>query len=166
MTIHEAVSALRTHVAPAGDLPEELFLFISSVTPLINVDLLIKDDEGRTLLTWRNDEFYGSGWHIPGGIIRYKECARDRIQKVAEQELGCSVVPDTVPVLISESFAEQRERGHFISMLYPCRLVTDPDASLHAGETPRRGEWRWHDHLPDNLIPAQRLYSQFVTKKT
>ena len=33
-------------------LPEELFLFVSRVTPLVNVDLLIQDDQKHTLLTW------------------------------------------------------------------------------------------------------------------
>ena len=53
------------------------------LTPLVNVDLLIKDS-GRTLLTWRDDEFYGPGWHIPGGILGFKERALDRLAKVAE----------------------------------------------------------------------------------
>src|SRR5258705_8683005 len=54
-------------------LPEELFLFISRITPLINVDLLIQDYGKGTLLTWRSDRFFGPGWHVPGGIIRHKE---------------------------------------------------------------------------------------------
>ena len=52
---------------PHRGLPEELFLFVSRITPLVNVDLLIQDDRGHTLLTWRDDEFHGAGWHVPGG---------------------------------------------------------------------------------------------------
>ena len=36
-------------------LLEELFLFVSRLSPLINVDLLNQDDGGRTLLTWQSD---------------------------------------------------------------------------------------------------------------
>ena len=64
-------------------LPEELFYFISSITPMTNVDLLIKDNDNRTLLTWRNDKYYGPGWHIPGGIIRFKETFSIRISDVS-----------------------------------------------------------------------------------
>jgi len=64
---------------PRQGLPEELFLFVSELTPMINVDLLIKNDRNETLLTWRADNFYGPGWHIPGGIIRFKESASSRI---------------------------------------------------------------------------------------
>ena len=45
-----------------NDLPEELFYFISSITPLTNVDLLIKNKDNQTLLTWRDDKYYGPGW--------------------------------------------------------------------------------------------------------
>lgn len=63
----------RTIEAKAGQLSEEVFLFISRVTPLVIVDLLIQDSVRRTLLTWRSDQFYGLGWHVPSGIIRYKK---------------------------------------------------------------------------------------------
>ena len=71
---------------PAAGLPEELFLLVSRLTPLVNVDLLVQDEGLGTLLTWRADEFYGPGWHVPGGIIRYKETAEDCIRATAERE--------------------------------------------------------------------------------
>jgi colanic acid biosynthesis protein WcaH len=46
---------------PRGGLAEELFLFVSRVTPLVNVDLLIQDTGHRTLLTWRCDDHHGTG---------------------------------------------------------------------------------------------------------
>ncbi len=100
-------------------LPEELFLFVSRVTPLINVDLLIQDQRKRTLLTWRDDRFYGPGWHVPGGIIRYKETAEDRIHSVARLELDAEVAFDSAPIFVLESISsERKDRGHFISLLY------------------------------------------------
>ena len=41
---------------PRDGLQDEIFHFIRRVTPLINVDLLIRCD-GRTLLAWREDEY-------------------------------------------------------------------------------------------------------------
>jgi colanic acid biosynthesis protein WcaH len=46
---------------PAAGLPEELFLLFSRFMPLVNVDLLVQDERRGTLLTWREDEFYGPG---------------------------------------------------------------------------------------------------------
>jgi ADP-ribose pyrophosphatase YjhB (NUDIX family) len=84
-TLEESISD------PRRGLPEELFLFASRITPLVNVDLLVKDKLGKTLLTWRDDGYYPPSWHIPGGIIRYKETFAERIKEVARTELGAAV---------------------------------------------------------------------------
>lgn len=144
--------------------PDELFLFVSRITPLINVDLLIRDDRGRTLLTWRSDRFHGPGWHVPGGIIRFKETAADRIRIVAAGELGVPVAFDAAPIFVQESIAPQRhDRGHFISLLYMCRLAgaLDPQRQ-HLPGAPMPGQWAWHDGCPDNLIPEQAAYAAFM----
>ena len=147
---------------PRQGLPEEIFLFVSRVTPLINVDLLIQDDSRRTLLTWRDDEYFGAGWHVPGGIIRYKEMAADRIRACAREELGAEVAFQTAPDLVSETICERKTRGHFISMLYRCTLLTPPDESRRAhSNPPRPGEWRWHESCPPDLIDAHAHYRRF-----
>jgi colanic acid biosynthesis protein WcaH len=148
---------------PHEGLPPDLFLFVSRVTPLVNVDLLIQDERRRTLLTWRDDEFYGAGWHVPGGIIRYKETAEERIRACAGEEIGAPVSFDPVPLLLLESIASQKDRGHFLSLLFRCRLIGAPDPSREAlGDPPAPGAWRWHDGPPANLLDAQRRYASFL----
>jgi colanic acid biosynthesis protein WcaH len=161
----ELISELESHLnTKAGGLPEELFLFLSRTTPLINVDLLIQDDSGRTLLTWRSDRFYGPGWHVPGGIIRYKETAAERIRIVAERELGAVVEFDAAPILVHESIhPDRRDRGHFISLLYKCRLASDLDPHRrYSPNAPAPDQWLWHESCPDTLVRVQRDYAAFI----
>jgi colanic acid biosynthesis protein WcaH len=147
---------------PRRGLPDEVFRFVSRVTPLVNVDLLIQDERSRTLLTWRDDEFYGPGWHVPGGIIRYKESAADRIIACARVELGADVSSEAAPLLLSEGFRDEDTRGHHISLLFRCRLLSPPDEARHAvSDPPSAGQWRWHDRAPDDLLAEQRLYARF-----
>jgi colanic acid biosynthesis protein WcaH len=146
---------------PRQGLPEDVFLFVSRITPLINVDLLIQDDRSRTLLTWRDDDF-GPGWHVPGGIIRYKESAADRIRACAREELGADVSSDSDPLLVAESIRDGRTRGHHIALLFRCRLLSPPDAARRAAaDPPASGQWRWHDRCPPDLIEAQRRFAPF-----
>jgi ADP-ribose pyrophosphatase YjhB (NUDIX family) len=161
MDLSTAISTLESAIGdPRRGLPLDVFQFVSRVAPLINVDLLIQE-EGRTLLTWRDDEFFGAGWHVPGGIIRYKEKAADRIRACAREELGAEVEFDAAPVLVSEFIREQRDRGHFISLLYRCRLLTPLDESRRAtSDAPAAGAWRWHDRCPSNLIGAHTGYAR------
>ncbi len=146
-------------------LNKPLFLFISQLVPMVNVDLLIKNARGQTLLTWREDEFYGPGWHVPGGIIRFKELAETRIQKTAQAELGVSVIAAPNPVCVKEVMAKNRDvRGHFVSMLYPCTLVGELNAALaYQPDMPdQQGHWQWHDGCPENMIPQHHMYSAYM----
>jgi len=145
---------------PAGDWPGEFFRFLSRYLPVINVDLLILDEQGRVLLVWRDDELYGAGWHVPGGIIRYRETAAAQIRETAKRELGTEVEFEPAPAVIEEMVEhERRERGHLISMVYRCRLLGPPDPALEWREgQPRRDQWAWHEGWPADLIAAQGWY--------
>jgi len=154
--------------APVQGLPEPVFLLLSRITPLVSVDLLIADELGRTLLTWRDDKSYGPGWHLPGGIVRYGEKAAHRVHEVARLELGARVNFEPSPLSLQEILKPNaKERGHIISMLYRCRLLNAPDASLRFEQgSPKPGRWLWHDKCPDNLIEEQRSYERYFRRGT
>lgn len=141
-------------------LPLEAFYLVSSLTPLINVDLLIQDRQGRTLLTWRHDAFYGPGWHVPGGIIRFKERWEDRIASVAAAELDVTVSAAPQPIVTHQVMNPTRDvRGHFISMLFACQLRSEPDPALRwMPSDPRNGAWAWHKGCPTNIISVHEMY--------
>jgi colanic acid biosynthesis protein WcaH len=148
---------------PTQGLPEDLFLYASQITPLVNVDLLIKDEVKGVLLTWRDDEHYNAGWHVPGGIIRYKETFSDRIHAVARQELGACVEHDPEPIAINQVIHPTKKiRGHFISLLFSCRLISPPEKMLLALDKPQRGQFQWHKTCPDNLISVHDMYRPYL----
>jgi ADP-ribose pyrophosphatase YjhB (NUDIX family) len=164
MSIQTAISALESSIGdPRDGLPADVFLFVSRVTPLVNVDLLIRDAQGRTLLTWRDDEFYGAGWHVPGGIIRFKETFADRIRACAREELGAEVSSDSRPLLVIQGISARATRGHSISFLFRCTLAGGPDEARQAkSDPPSAGQWRWHDGAPSDLLEAHREYAPFL----
>ena len=146
-------------------LPDEVFYLISRLTPLINVDLVIVNEHNEKLLIWREDQFYGPGWHIPGGIIRFKELAEARIAKVAELELKTSVSFNLRPLLVREIMNTNRDiRGHFISMAYKCKL-TGPlrfeDEAPQSGSI-SSGQWRWFNCMPSNMISQHLQFEELI----
>ena len=149
---------------PKSGLPQELFYFVSRMTPMVNVDLLIKNRAGQTLLTWREDEFYGPAWHIPGGIIRFKERIEDRIVKVANLEVGCGVRFSADPINVRGMINASRDiRGHFISLVYLCELDGDPTPSNEANhDAPLAGQWSWHNFAPKNLLSVHEPFRKFI----
>ncbi len=164
-TLQLAFKTIKKEVKNAKEgLSKDIFHFVSSLTPIINVDLLIKNENSETLLTWRSDEFYGPGWHLPGGVIRFKENPITRIEKVALGELGCQVLYDHSPLTVRSQIANDRDiRGHFISLLYKCSLKTIPSSTMKAfGPTPSNGQWRWHKKAPDNLLSVHESFRVFI----
>lgn len=89
------------------DLPENEFLVISSKAPLINVDLLVINEDGGILLSWRDDEYCGTGGHIPGGTTRHGETVHDRLIETARIELGFIPEFEEIPCKITEIFLQQ-----------------------------------------------------------
>ncbi len=165
LDLEEIIEVLESAVPnPSIGLPEELFLFITRITPIINVDLLIKDEQNQTLLTWRDDGYYPPGWHVPGGIIRYKETISERVKAVAKNELGAEVEFEYAPLAVNEVIHKSRKnRGHFISLLYQCHLITEPDEDLRCKDNPPKpNEWMWHSSCPSNIISVHEMYRQFI----
>jgi ADP-ribose pyrophosphatase YjhB (NUDIX family) len=163
--IKRAIGAIESLIGdPYQGLPEDVFLFASRITPMINVDLLIKNESNQTLLTWRDDGHWKAGWHIPGGIIRYKEKISQRIRTVARIELGAEVKVQAGPLAVNEFLHPgRRDRGHFISLLYECSLTTFPDEGLrYQSEEPRPHQWMWHNSCPDDIIEVHEIYREYI----
>ncbi|MCM1251856.1 MAG: NUDIX domain-containing protein [Clostridium sp.] len=150
---------------PTKGLPEEIFLFATQITPMINVDLLVRDKDGRILLSWRNDEYCGTGWHVPGGIIRYKESANHRIEQVALKELGCRVKHSDKPIEIMELISDNTARSHFITLVYECEI--DGELFLEH-QTCKKGEvgyLAWHDFFPEDMINVHYAYKNYFKER-
>jgi ADP-ribose pyrophosphatase YjhB (NUDIX family) len=165
LEIKKAVAFLDTSIPnPHEGLPHDVFLFVSRVTPLVNVDLLIRDGHGGTLLTWRDDGYDPPGWHVPGGIIRFKETISQRIRAVAATELGAEITHAPSPLAMNEAIHPSRPaRGHFLSLLYECTLLSAPDDNLRYEKgLPKPGQWAWHKQCPNDLIPVHEMYRQMI----
>lgn len=165
MNIKDAIAVLEKEVQnPTVGLPEEVFYYISRITPLVNVDLLIKDEKGRTLLAWRNDQYAGKGWHVPGGIVRFKETLETRVKKVAEMEVGISDISfDPIPMALNQLIHHERDtRSHFISILYRCFLPSTFAPANKGLSSEDVGYLVWHDSCPADLIKYHEIYRQYI----
>lgn len=166
MNMHETLSFLDKQITnPSLGLPEEVFLFVSRITPMVNVDLLIKDETGRVLLSWRSDQFAGTGWHIPGGIVRFKEKLEERILKVAETEIGAIIKFNPNPLAINQIHCKQNTRGHFISILYECFLSSKYIPKNIGLSKIDNGFLMWHDFCPIELVEVHEIYRKYIVAK-
>jgi ADP-ribose pyrophosphatase YjhB (NUDIX family) len=162
--LHQALAALDSAAPdPSQGLPDPVFYYISRTTPLINVDLLVGDRRHGVLLAWRDDRHSGVGWHLPGGIIRYKERIAERVRQVALHELKAEVVARPGPLALHEIIAEpQRDRAHFISLLYRCDLAPGYQIDNQRRRPDEPGFLAWHPHCPADLLSWHEIYRPYI----
>lgn len=169
MTITEAISVLDKECLPApNDIPEAILFFISRHTPLINIDLLIRDEcKQNVLLSWRNDVMFNIGWSIPGGIIRCKETLKDRIIKTAQNEINKNIKRYInfnyieIPIYIHEFInPNQQIRCHHISFIYECFVSNNIIINENIKEG-MSGYLKWFHSCPNDLIKIHEVYKKF-----
>jgi len=73
---------------PAARLPLNEFLEVVIRAPLVSIDLIVRDDDGRVLLGLRRNAPARGYWFIPGGCIRKNETLDVAFGRIALDELG------------------------------------------------------------------------------
>ena len=71
-----------------GFLPQDVWLQIVANAPLVSIDLIVRDRQGRVLLGLRKNEPARGSWFTPGGAIRKNESLDAAYARIAEAELG------------------------------------------------------------------------------
>lgn len=147
----------------ADIMTEKQFLKISSLTPLVNVDLFVMNENREILLAWRDDIYCGTGWHIPGGIIRNGETREHRLQETAKQELGFIPTYEIEPLAVNEIILKQKARNHFISFLYGCHVEKEKIQIAH-GTIMSVGTLMWFSKCPEHLVYSQEIYREYIER--
>lgn len=151
---------------PWKGLPEDLFLYVSSITPLVCVDLLIKDESNKVLLSWRDDKYASKGWHIPGSVVRHGEKLEFRLKEAAIREIGYDLYFEREPIMVSEFILKNRgERSHVIAFLYSCKVSNSFDIDNKDRKETDPGYLKWFDKCPDDLIKLHDIYRDIINKK-
>ncbi len=72
-------------------MTDEQFLHIISATPLVSIDLILRDETGRVLLGHRLNRPAKGSWFVPGGRIRKNERVAEALQRISQRELGIAI---------------------------------------------------------------------------
>ena len=69
-------------------IDEQKFLEVIARTPLVSIDLVIRDSKNRILLGRRVNEPARGKWFVPGGRILKDENLYDAFERISESEIG------------------------------------------------------------------------------
>lgn len=69
-------------------LPDETFKSVIQSTPLISIDLIVRNEQGEVLLGKRVNAPAKGYWFVPGGRVRKNETLDDAFVRLVREELG------------------------------------------------------------------------------
>lgn len=112
-------------------LPEVDFYQVVRSTPLVSIDLVVTDGNGRYLLGKRRNRPAKGYWFVPGGRILKDEKIATAFKRLTEEELGiCFSENDAKFIGVCEHFYDDNFSGvdyttHYVVLGY--MLVADID---------------------------------------
>lgn len=117
-------------------LSTEDFTKLVEISPLISIDLLVKDLQGRYLLGKRLNEPAKGDWFVPGGRVFKNETVSSAFLRIAEKELGVTIDIEQAEFVgvyehfYQNSFVSSDINTHYIVLAYvveaPVLLQTLP----------------------------------------
>ena len=93
------------------------FLRIIEATPLVSIDLILRNAHGEVLLGRRANRPAQGLWFVPGGRIRKNERVNEALLRISRRELGMEI-------------SQAKLLGVF-DHLYPDNFLGAPDVSTH-----------------------------------
>jgi colanic acid biosynthesis protein WcaH len=72
-------------------LDDALFSTVVANTPLISIDLVIKNNRGEVLLGRRKNRPAQGKWFVPGGRIHKNESIQDAFLRLSREEIGVGI---------------------------------------------------------------------------
>lgn len=114
-------------------LSDDDFRKVVDLTPLVAMDLLVKDASGRVLLGLRRNRPARGDWFVPGGRVYKGERLDDAFARITRSELGVACkrseaqLLDVFEHLYEDSFFGDAGPGpstHYVVLAYLLPMVT------------------------------------------
>lgn len=116
---------------------EKDFLKIVDATPLVSIDLVVRNTTGEILLGKRVNRPAKGYWFVPGGRIRKNERLSEAMQRIAEAELGISIKLSEAELLgvyehiyDDNFFEEEGINTHYVVLGYAYELDDSIEVTL------------------------------------
>ena len=145
-------------------LDQPTFKTVIASTPLISIDLIIKNTQGEYLLGYRTNKPAKNYWFVPGGRILKDESMDDAFIRLCKNELGIHATRSEAKFLGPfEHFYQDYVFGdevttHYVVLGY--QIIVDIDISALPNEQHNEYKWLSEDELlaRDNVHLHSKWY--------
>ena len=125
-------------------LSEDVFKTIVASTPLLSIDLLVRNSENRILLGKRVNRPAKSSWFVPGGRVLKDESIEQAFTRLLKLELGMAKISGCFKGVYQhfydDNFSEDSFTTHYIVLAY--EVIFDGDISKLP--VAQHNDYRWY----------------------
>lgn len=110
---------MKSKIPPPKELDPDEFKYVIDKTPLVSIDLVIKNSRNEILLGLRTEEPAKDTWFVPGGRFLKYESVESKFKKIALDELDKEITID-----------QSRFLGPH-THIYPTNRFNEPNIDTH-----------------------------------
>lgn len=139
-------------------LPLDTFKTVIASTPLVSIDLIIRNSQDLVLLGLRNNRPAQGYWFVPGGRIQKDERLENAFRRLVNVELGCDAAFDQARFLgpyqhfYADNFSGDDFSTHYVVLGYELLL----DIDLNNLPTDQHQNYRWFS--VDELLTSDQVH--------
>ncbi len=137
-------------------LPENVFKIVIESTPLISIDLIVRNDAGKILLGKRLNRPAQGYWFVPGGRVLKDESIENAFARLVKQELGCEGLASTFKGVYQhfydDNFYGESFSTHYIVLAYEVIF----NESLHTLPLEQHSKYKWF--TPGELLESEMTH--------
>ena len=139
-------------------LEKETFKTVIASTPLVSIDLIVRNKAGEYLLGYRNNKPAQGFWFVPGGRILKDEPMQIAFTRLVKDELGINVeLHDATFNGVYEHFYDDYVFGdevttHYVVLGY--ELIVD--IALSDLPQAQHSQYKWFS--PDELLNSDNVH--------
>lgn len=148
-------------------LSDQVFLDVIETTPLVAIDLIVRNPEGSILLGLRNNKPAQGYWFVPGGRIQKNERLSDAFGRLCRGELALDMDFEDAKLIgvydhiYEDNFLDVEGIGtHYVTLGYELSLPQGIDVSLDHQHCDQRW-WSINELLvSEDVHPNSKAYFQ------
>ena len=125
-------------------LSDKEFLHVVDSTPLVSIDLILRNSQDQVLLGRRLNRPAKDSWFVPGGRIRKNERVNDALRRISQREIGVLIEKADLLGVFDHIYEDnflgaEGVNTHYVVLGFAARL---PDGGKLTPDE-QHGELRW-----------------------
>jgi colanic acid biosynthesis protein WcaH len=136
----------------------EDFLHVVKNTPLVSIDLVVRDVQGHVLVGWRTNRPARDAWFVPGGRVYKNERLADAFQRITLSEMGRAfTLADATMMGVFEhlyddnAFDVANVSTHYIVLAYELAVTSLPSLPRE-----QHSQYTWMD--PHEMVSNPQVH--------